>query len=115
MNPGLKVLSEVILKKKRLTFATGINEGIEGSEVIFIAVGTPPGEDGSADLNHVLNVAKEIGQIIKQHVVVVTKSTVPVVPLKRFVVPFRLKSRNDMNLCHSIWHLIRSFLRRSCN
>jgi len=76
--PGLESIIRSNIEKKRLTFATGINEGIEGSEVIFIAVGTPPGEDGSADLNHVLNVAKEIGQIIKQHVVVVTKSTVPV-------------------------------------
>ena len=48
------------------------------AEVIFIAVGTPPGEDGSADLKHVLNVAKEIGQVITNHIVVVTKSTVPV-------------------------------------
>jgi UDPglucose 6-dehydrogenase len=76
--PGLESLVRSNIEKKRLSFTTGINEGIEGSEVIFIAVGTPPGEDGSADLNHVLNVAKAIGQIIKQHVVVVTKSTVPV-------------------------------------
>ena len=48
------------------------------SEVIFIAVGTPPGEDGSADLKHVLEVAKEIGRVITNHIVVVTKSTVPV-------------------------------------
>jgi UDPglucose 6-dehydrogenase len=76
--PGLESIIRSNIEKKRLSFATGINEGIEGSEVIFIAVGTPPGEDGSADLKHVLNVAKEIGLIIKQHIVVVTKSTVPV-------------------------------------
>ena len=75
---GLESLVRSNIEKKRLSFATNIIEGIEGSEVIFIAVGTPPGEDGSADLKHVLNVAKEIGLIIKQHIVVVTKSTVPV-------------------------------------
>jgi UDPglucose 6-dehydrogenase len=76
--PGLESLVRINIEKKRLSFATNIVDGIEGSEVIFIAVGTPPGEDGSADLKHVLNVAKEIGLIIKQHLVVVTKSTVPV-------------------------------------
>ena len=76
--PGLESLVRSNIEKKRLSFATNIVDGIEGSEVIFIAVGTPPGEDGSADLKHVLNVAKEIGLIIKQHIVVVTKSTVPV-------------------------------------
>jgi UDPglucose 6-dehydrogenase len=76
--PGLENLVRSNIEKKRLSFAANIIEGIEGSEVIFIAVGTPPGEDGSADLKHVLNVAKEIGLIIKQHIVVVTKSTVPV-------------------------------------
>ena len=52
------------VEKKRLDFTTDIKEGINGAEVIFIAVGTPPGEDGSADLKHVLDVGKEIGQII---------------------------------------------------
>ena len=76
--PGLEGIVRSNIEKKRLSFSTEIKDGIEGSEVIFVAVGTPPGEDGSADLKHVLNVAKEIGLIIKQHIVVVTKSTVPV-------------------------------------
>jgi UDPglucose 6-dehydrogenase len=76
--PGLEALVRSNIEKKRLSFTTDMKEGIEGSEAIFIAVGTPPGEDGSADLKHVLNVAKEIGHIIKQYIVVVTKSTVPV-------------------------------------
>jgi len=76
--PGLEGMVRSNIEKKRLSFTTDIKEGIDGSEVIFIAVGTPPGEDGSADLRHVLNVAKEIGRIIIKHVVVVTKSTVPV-------------------------------------
>jgi UDPglucose 6-dehydrogenase len=76
--PGLEGMVKSNIEKKRLSFTTDLKDGIDGSEVIFIAVGTPPGEDGSADLKHVLNVAKEIGQIITKHIVVVTKSTVPV-------------------------------------
>ncbi len=76
--PGLEIMVKSNIEKKRLSFASDIRDGIEGSEVIFIAVGTPPGEDGSADLKHVLNVATEIGRIITKHIVVVTKSTVPV-------------------------------------
>jgi UDPglucose 6-dehydrogenase len=76
--PGLESMVRSNVEKKRLSFSIDIKDGIEGSEVIFIAVGTPPGEDGSADLKHVLTVAKEIGRIIKEHIVVVTKSTVPV-------------------------------------
>ncbi len=76
--PGLEIMVRNNVEKKRLFFTTDLEKGIDGSEVIFIAVGTPPGEDGSADLKHVLNVAKEIGRIIIKHIVVVTKSTVPV-------------------------------------
>ena len=76
--PGLEDMIKRNLAKDRLRFTTGIGEGIEGSEVVFIAVGTPPGEDGSADLSHVLKVAGEIGHNIKNHIVVATKSTVPV-------------------------------------
>ena len=76
--PGLEAMVKSNVEKKRLFFTSDIKEGIEGSEVIFIAVGTPPGEDGSADLKHVLNVAKDIGRVITKHIVVVTKSTVPV-------------------------------------
>lgn len=76
--PGLESIVRSNIEKKRLSFSTDIKEGIDGSEVIFIAVGTPPGEDGSADLKHVLNVAKGIGHLMTKHLVVVTKSTVPV-------------------------------------
>src|SRR5665647_924865 len=76
--PGLEDIVKRNVEKKRLFFTTDLKDGIVGAEVIFIAVGTPPGEDGSADLKHVLGVAKEIGQIINNHIVVVTKSTVPV-------------------------------------
>jgi UDPglucose 6-dehydrogenase len=76
--PGLESIIRINVEKKRLSFTTDIKEGIDGSEVIFIAVGTPPGEDGSADLKHVLAVAKEIGSFLNNPIVVVTKSTVPV-------------------------------------
>lgn len=76
--PGLEDMLRRNVEKKRLTFTTELKDGIDGAEVIFVAVGTPPGEDGSADMKHVLDVAVEIGRIITNHVVVVTKSTVPV-------------------------------------
>src|SRR5664279_338301 len=76
--PGLEDLVKSNLEKKRLTFSTELEEGIKDAEVIFIAVGTPPGEDGSADMKHVLNVSRDIGRIMTKHLVVVTKSTVPV-------------------------------------
>ncbi len=76
--PGLEDMIRRNVEKNRLIFTTEIREGIDGSEVVFIAVGTPPGEDGSADLKHVLEVAKEVGRAINNHIVVVTKSTVPV-------------------------------------
>jgi UDPglucose 6-dehydrogenase len=76
--PGLSVMIKRNTEKGRLRFTTDIREGIEGSEAIFIAVGTPPGEDGSADLQHVLKVASDIGKVIREYIVVVIKSTVPV-------------------------------------
>ena len=62
----------------RLTFTTDIAAAVQSARVIFIAVGTPPGEDGSADLQHVLGVAREIGRHMNEPKIVVTKSTVPV-------------------------------------
>lgn len=76
--PGLEDMMRRNMAKKRLFFTSSLDKGIAGSEVIFIAVGTPPGEDGSADLSHVIDVAGEIGSSLKSHAVVVTKSTVPV-------------------------------------
>ena len=76
--PGLDHLVERNQAAGRLTFTTDVEDAIGRSEVAFIAVGTPPGEDGSADLRHVLAVAEEIGKAMKREMVVVTKSTVPV-------------------------------------
>jgi UDPglucose 6-dehydrogenase len=76
--PGLKPLIERNLSVGRLAFTTDVAAAVRASHVIFIAVGTPPGEDGSADLQHVLAVAKTIGQAMEDEKVVITKSTVPV-------------------------------------
>ncbi len=76
--PGLDRIVERNTLKGRLQFSTNLDEVIGTAEVIFIAVGTPPGEDGSADLQYVLKVAQTIGEHIQGYLVVVTKSTVPV-------------------------------------
>jgi UDPglucose 6-dehydrogenase len=76
--PGLESLVERNQEQKRLSFTTDVPASIAGAEVVFIAVGTPPDEDGSADLKHVLAVAELIGQHMTRETVVVTKSTVPV-------------------------------------
>jgi len=76
--PGLEEIVKRNFVSGRLQFSTNLSEAIQGSEVVFIAVGTPPGEDGSADLKYVLAVADEIGRTMKDYIVVATKSTVPV-------------------------------------
>ena len=76
--PGLESLVKNNQSKKRLLFTTNINDALSNSEIIFIAVGTPMGDDGSADLQYVLNVAESIGNNMSHHLIVVDKSTVPV-------------------------------------
>jgi len=76
--PGLEPLVRRNEATKRLTFTTDLGAAIESAEVVFIAVGTPPDEDGSADLQHVLSVAATIGDHLNRPKVVITKSTVPV-------------------------------------
>jgi UDPglucose 6-dehydrogenase len=76
--PGLDQLVERNLADGRLTFTVDVSAAVRASDIIFIAVGTPPGEDGSADLQHVLAVAETIGRAMNGEKIVVTKSTVPV-------------------------------------
>lgn len=76
--PGLEEMVSRNAEAGRLHFTTEIKEVINETEVIFSAVGTPPGEDGSADLKYVLDVARSVGRYMNQYVLVVTKSTVPV-------------------------------------
>jgi UDPglucose 6-dehydrogenase len=76
--PGLEPMVKRNQEEGRLTFTTDIGGAVRNARVIFIAVGTPPGEDGSADLKHVLTVAREVGRHMNNPKIVVTKSTVPV-------------------------------------
>jgi UDPglucose 6-dehydrogenase len=76
--PGLDVLFERNRKENRLLFTTNLAEGIKDAEVIFLALPTPPGEDGSADLKYILGVASELGKILDRYAVIIDKSTVPV-------------------------------------
>ncbi len=81
--PGLETLIDKNVKKQRLHFTTSLKESLEGSEALFIAVGTPPDEDGSADLKYVLDVAREVGRHLEHYMVIVTKSTVPIGTAKK--------------------------------
>src|SRR5215207_1554743 len=76
--PGLEELVRRNRAEKRLTFTTNLPRGVRASQIIFIAVGTPTGEDGSADLKHVLDVARETARAMNGYKVIVDKSTVPV-------------------------------------
>jgi len=76
--PGLESIVIRNVQVGRLNFSTNASEGVKSGEIIFIAVGTPPDEDGSADLKHVLTVAESVGQYMDEYKVIVNKSTVPV-------------------------------------
>lgn len=76
--PGLDEIVRRNCREGRLSFATSLTEVIDSVEVVFIAVGTPPDEDGSADLRYVLEVAREFGRSVRRYTLLVTKSTVPV-------------------------------------
>ncbi len=76
--PDLDVIFERNVKQQRLTFTTNLAEAVAKSQLIFLALPTPPNEDGTADLTHVLQVAKEIGKLLIDYRVIINKSTVPV-------------------------------------
>ncbi len=76
--PGLEKLFARNLKEERLTFTTNLAEGIKDAEVIFLALPTPPGEDGSADLSYILKVADDLGGLLTGYKIIIDKSTVPV-------------------------------------
>lgn len=76
--PGLELLFERNTRQGRLSFTTNLAEAVEHAEIIFLALPTPPGEDGSADLSYILKVAKDLSTLITKYTVVVDKSTVPV-------------------------------------
>jgi UDPglucose 6-dehydrogenase len=76
--PGLEKLFERNLKEERLSFTTSLKEGLEHGEIVFLALPTPPGEDGSADLKYILGVSENIGKLLTDYKVIIDKSTVPV-------------------------------------
>jgi UDPglucose 6-dehydrogenase len=76
--PGLEEMVRRNHSEERLTFTTDLAAAVRASEIVFIAVGTPQGEDGSADLQHVLGVARDVGRELRRYTVIVDKSTVPV-------------------------------------
>jgi UDPglucose 6-dehydrogenase len=76
--PGLENLFLRNIKEGRLTFTTSLKEALDASDIIFLALPTPPKEDGSADLSYILGVAQEIGKLITDYKVIIDKSTVPV-------------------------------------
>jgi len=95
--PGLENMVKRNYEKNRLSFTTDIAESIENASACFIAVGTPPDEDGSADLQYVLSVAREIGRNMQNYLVIITKSTVPIGTAEkvRAVVQEELSKRNS--------------------
>src|SRR5579862_9454078 len=81
--PGLEEMVRRNHGEERLTYSTDLASAVKASDIVFIAVGTPQGEDGSADLQHVLAVARDVGRAIEKYTVIVDKSTVPVGTAKR--------------------------------
>ena len=97
--PGLEALVEDNLNAGRLTFTTNVAEAVCRSRIIVIAVGTPPGEDGSADLKHVLAVARSIGRTMDGERIVITKSTVPVGTARKVREAIEAETDHPVHVC----------------
>ena len=97
--PGLTPLVQRNQAEGRLRFTTDVGAAVEHGRVVFVAVGTPPDEDGSADLQHVLSVARTIGQHMNECKVIVTKSTVPVGTAERVRAAIRAETRAPFHVC----------------
>ena len=97
--PGLEPLVERNQKEGRLSFTTNIEEAVASAEVLFIAVGTPPGEDGSTDLKFVLQVASLVGRHMAREMVVVTKSTVPVGSAAKVAAEIAREAKFPFHIC----------------
>lgn len=96
--PHLDVLFERNIKANRLSFTTDLAEGIKDAEIIFLALPTPPGEDGSADLSYILGVADELGKMITDYKVIVDKSTVPVGTAEKVDAALRANAKVDFDV-----------------
>jgi UDPglucose 6-dehydrogenase len=97
--PGLEQLIESNLKVGRLSFTAEVPEAVRASDIVFIAVGTPPYEDGSADLQHVLAVARTIGESMNAEKIVITKSTVPVGTAMRVREEIESRAEHPVHVC----------------
>jgi len=97
--PGLEPLIERNLAAGRIRYTTDVAEAVRASHVIFIAVGTPPGEDGSADLKHVLDVARTIGRSMNGEKIVITKSTVPVGTARKVRAEIEAYTGHQVHVC----------------
>lgn len=96
--PGLEDLFKRNRLEGRLHFTTDLAQGIEGAKIIFLALPTPPGEDGSADLRYVLQVAKDLGPLLKDYSVIVDKSTVPVGTAEKVHAAIAAKAQVDFDV-----------------
>lgn len=96
--PGLEVIFERNVKQNRLTFTTDLKQGIKDAEVIFLALPTPPGGDGAADLRFVLKVADDLGPILENYAVIVDKSTVPVGTAERVSAAIAKNAKVDFDV-----------------
>ena len=96
--PGLEVLFDRNIRQQRLFFTTDLAKGISDAQIIFLALPTPPGEDGSADLKYVLGVAEQLGPLLERYTVIVDKSTVPVGTAERVAEKIRKKATCDFDV-----------------
>ena len=96
--PGLEALFERNIRQGRLDFTTSLKHGIKDAQVIFLALPTPPGEGGSADLKYVLSVAGQLGELLDQYTVIVDKSTVPVGTAEKVRDHIRSKSKVEFDV-----------------
>lgn len=96
--PGLEILFKRNIEQQRLTFTTNLEEGIKDAKIIFLALPTPEGEDGSADLKYILKVADDLGPILKDYTVIVDKSTVPVGTSDKVYERIKLTAKVDFDV-----------------
>jgi UDPglucose 6-dehydrogenase len=96
--PGLDILFERNIKQGRLTFTTDLKAGIKDAQIIFLALPTPPGEDGSADLKYVLGVAGQLGELLESYTVIIDKSTVPVGTAEKVTDRIKAKAKVEFDV-----------------
>lgn len=96
--PGLEKLFTRNQKEERLFFTTDLAEGIKDAAIVFLALPTPPGEDGSADLSYVLGVAEQIGKLLTDYKIIVNKSTVPIGTAKKVLNAIRKNFKGDVDV-----------------